>query len=111
MLIADRNRGAAARVGPGRHLASHGEAHRDLHERRSGEAALLRAGHTHLGEDAEVIGAALNRNQESSDACRDNSLLRYSSACGRGFVCFVLGPFPLTGSKTKHTKHLPQADE
>ena len=36
---------------------------------------------------------------------------RYSSACGRCFVCFGLGPCTLTGSKTKHTQHLPQADE
>ena len=36
---------------------------------------------------------------------------RYSSACGRCFVCFGLGPCTLTGSKTKLTQHLPQADE
>ena len=38
-------------------------------------------------------------------------LHRYSSACGRCFVCFGVGPCTLTGSKTKHTQHLPQADE
>ena len=38
-------------------------------------------------------------------------LLRYSSACGRFCVCFVLGSCMLTESKTKHTKPLPQADE
>ena len=38
-------------------------------------------------------------------------VLCYSSACGRDFVCFVVGPCMLTESKTKHTKHLPQTDE
>ena len=42
---------------------------------------------------------------------RSYLVLCYSSACGRCFVCFVVGPCTLTGSKTKHTKHLPQADE
>ena len=30
---------------------------------------------------------------------------------GRCFVCFVLDPASAHGPKTKHTKHLPQADE
>ena len=34
-----------------------------------------------------------------------------SSACGRSFVCFVFGLCLLPGSKTKHKKLLPQADE
>ena len=38
-------------------------------------------------------------------------ILRYSSACDRGFMCFVFGPCTLTGSKLKHTKQIPQAGE
>ena len=36
---------------------------------------------------------------------------RYSSACGRCWVCFVLDPVSVHGPKPKHTQHLPQADE
>ena len=35
---------------------------------------------------------------------------RYSSACGRCCVCFVLDPVSVHNPK-KHMKHLPQADE
>ena len=39
------------------------------------------------------------------------TLHRYSSACGRCWVCFVLNPVSMHGPKPKHTKLLPQADE
>ena len=38
-------------------------------------------------------------------------LHRLSSAYGRIFVCSVFGLCTLAGSKTKHTKLLPQAEE
>ena len=38
-------------------------------------------------------------------------LHRYSYACGRCCVCFVLDPVSVHSPKPKHTKHLPQADE
>ena len=34
-----------------------------------------------------------------------------SSACGRCFVCFVLDSVSMHDPKTKHMKHLTQADE
>ena len=40
----------------------------------------------------------LTTNKENFSHC----LLRHSSACGRGFMCFVLEPCMLTGSKNKN---------
>ena len=59
---------------------------------------------------AAIDGTAAAAHRVGLSKCR-LLVLRYSSACGRGFVCFVVGPCTLTESKTKHTKHLPQADE
>ena len=36
---------------------------------------------------------------------RHSRLLRYSSACGRCFLCFVLDLVGVHGRKAKHTKH------
>ena len=38
------------------------------------------------------------------------SLPGLPSTCARCFVCFVMGPCTLRGSKTEHTKHLTQVD-
>ena len=55
-------------------------------------------------------GSASTCASTSLDAHGMCNILRLSSACGRFFVCFVLVSCMLTGSKTKHVKHLPQAD-
>ena len=58
LLMLDRDRGASTGHGSSWYFTSHGETHRNLHEWRPGKAAVLRAGHTHLGEDAKIIVSA-----------------------------------------------------
>ena len=51
----------------------------------------------------------LRRNLATNKENFSHCLLRHSSACGRCFMCSVLDPVSVHGSKTKHMKHLPQA--
>ena len=78
--------------------------------RRRNEATM------ELEKKSEELAKNLEAKEKEFQVCVGIPFLRkiihrLSSACGRGFVCFVFGLCTMARSKTKHTKILPHADK
>ena len=82
------------------------EAHYD-----KSEILTFYANQFHVSGNGRGLGIATPPRRGRLSGKRCSFIHRYSSACGRCCVCFVLDPVSVHGPKPKHTKHLPQADE
>ena len=65
-----------------------------------------------LGGDRNALGGLeAAPNNEMVTHRSEKSSHPLSSACGRCFMCFAFDPVSMQDTKTKHTKHMPQADD